>query len=180
MLETDRLILRRWRKSDVAPFAAINADPAVMEFLGPLKSTEESQQMIRNMDSGFDVNGFGLWAAELKETQELAGLIGCWVPSFKAHFTPCIEVAWRLARAQWGKGLAVEGARAVITDIFSRFEIDELVSFTCALNTRSISVMKKLGMRNNPRDNYDHPQLAADNPLRPHVLYRQKKNEWRF
>src|SRR3954471_20595760 len=106
MPETRRLILRRWKDADLAPFAAINADPKVMEFLGPLKTAEETAQMITRIENGFVKNGFGLYAAELKATGEMIGFIGVSVPSFEAPFMPCIEIGWRLASAHWGKGIA--------------------------------------------------------------------------
>jgi RimJ/RimL family protein N-acetyltransferase len=176
-METNRLILRRWLSRDLAPFTAINADPKVMQFLGPLKSAEETQAMIDRIEDGFNKNGFGLYATELKETSELIGFVGCSVPAFEAPFTPCIEIGWRLASQHWGKGLAAEGARAVLADMFTRTGIDEIVSFTAVINTKSISVMKKLSMQSDARDNFDHPKVAKDNPLYPHVLYRLHKND---
>ena len=179
MLETKRLILRRWRNADLAPFAAMHTDPKVMEFLGPLKSIEETRQSIERIEAGFDKNGFGLYAAELKETSELIGFIGCSVPDFEAPFTPCIEIGWRLASAHWGQGLAPEGARAVLGDMFLRPDVEEIFSWTAAINKKSISVMKKLGMLSDARDNFNHPKVPKDNPLCPHVLYRLKKKDWR-
>ena len=177
MLETKRLILRRWRESDLAPFIAINADPKVMAFLDALKSPEETRQMIERIEACFNKNGFGLYAAELKETTEFIGFIGCSVPNFTAPFMPCIEIGWRLSSAHWGKGLAAEGAAAVLADMFLRPNIEEIVSFTATINKKSVSVMKKLGMHTDPSDNFDHPKVAKDNPLCPHVLYRLKKND---
>lgn len=179
MIETERLILRRWTDEDLAPFAAINADPKVMEFIGPPKTEDETRQAVARIEDGFEENGFGLYAAELKETGALTGFIGVSVPHFKAPFTPCIEIGWRLSSAHWGRGLAPEGARAVLDNMFHRDGIAEIVSFTAVINKKSMRVMKKLGMKTNPRNNFDHPALPDDNPLRPHVLYRLNKNEWR-
>ncbi len=175
MLETDRLILRRWTEADVDPFAAINADPKVMEYFPAPLSEEQTRQMIGRIEDGFQTNGFGLYAAELKETAEMIGFIGCSIPNFEAPFMPCIEIGWRLGSAYWGKGLAPEGALAVLADMFSRPDIEEIVSFTASLNKKSMSVMKKIGMSSDARDNFFHPKLPKDNPLSPHVLYRLKK-----
>lgn len=174
-LDTPRLLLRRWHAEDLAPFAAINADPRVRAFLGPPQTLAETAAAIARIEAHFDRHGFGLHAAELKETGEMIGFIGLSVPAFDAPFTPCVEIGWRLAAAQWGKGLATEGARAVLQDGFSRLGLPEILSFTAILNHRSMSVMKRLGMTTNPRENFDHPKLAKDNPLCPHVLYRLTK-----
>ncbi len=179
MIETERLILRRWKNEDLAPFAAINADPKVMEFIGPPKTQEKTWEMMLAIEHSFIFNDYGLYAAELKDTKEMIGFVGCWAPDFETHFTPCIEIGWRLAAAHWGKGLAPEGARAVLDDMFKRDGISEIVSFTAVINKKSMRVMEKLGMKTDPRDNFDHPALTGDNPLRPHVLYRANKDEWR-
>lgn len=178
MIETERLILRRWKDSDLDAFAAINQDPKVMATIGSLKSREETRQMMERFKDRFIEKGFCLYAAELKETAEMIGFIGCSVPGFDAPFMPCVEIGWRLASAHWGKGLAPEGAQAVLADMFARPDIEEIVSFTAAINTNSMRVMKKLGMHTDSADNFDHPNVAIDNPLRPHVLYRLKKPEF--
>ena len=101
-----------------------------------------------------------------------AGYVGLWPATFESHFTPAIEVGWRLARRFWGAGLAPEAAQATLDDGFQRLGVDEIVSFTSALNLNSRRVMEKLGMRHDPTDDFDHPALAVGDPLRPHVLYR--------
>ena len=102
ILETERLLLRGWRTSDRIPFAAMNADPRVMEFVPSLLSRDESDRI----ETHFEQYGFGVWAVETRAEQNFIGFIGLNIPSFEAHFTPCVEIGWRLAFDCWGQGLA--------------------------------------------------------------------------
>jgi RimJ/RimL family protein N-acetyltransferase len=113
-LRTERLLLRRWRETDREPFAALNADPEVMEhFPGPM-AREESDTFVDRIETHFAEHGFGLWAVEVVSTGSFAGFVGLAVPRFQAHFTPAVEVGWRLARQRWGNGYATEAARAAL------------------------------------------------------------------
>ena len=172
MLETERLLLREWRVEDREPFAAMNADPRVMEFFPSTLTPEQTDDMLRRMAAHFARHGFGWWAAELKETGAFLGFIGLGVPSFEAHFTPCVEIGWRLAAEYWGRGLATEGARAAMRYGFEELALREIVSFTSVANVRSRRVMEKLGMTRNPADDFDHPLIPEGHPLRRHVVYR--------
>ena len=171
-LQTARLILRRWHDADREPFAIINGDPRVMEFFPATLSREQSDALIKRIETHFRQHGFGLYAAELRSKGTLAGFIGLNVPAFKARFTPCVEAGWRLSRDLWGQGLATEGARAVVDYGFHALCLQEIVSFTVPANLRSRRVMEKAGMTYNPADDFDHPQLPPGHPLRRHVLYR--------
>lgn len=171
-LTTERLILRPWREADLEPFAALNADPRVMEFMaGPLDRAG-SDALVAHAQAHFDAQGFGLWALEVPGGAPFIGFVGLMRPRFEAHFTPCVEVGWRLAFAHWGKGYATEGGRAALAFGFETAGLDEIVSFTAAGNARSRAVMARLGMTRDPREDFDHPSLPADHPLRRHVLYR--------
>ena len=175
MIETERLLLRRWKESDREPFARMNADPLVMEFLGPLLSREQTGALIERAENHFDKHGFGPYAVELRETGEFAGFVGISVPTFQAHFTPCVEIGWRLKSESWGQGYATEGARRVVRHAFFEIGLNNLVSFTAEANLRSRHVMDKLGMSHIEEDDFDHPRVPAGSPLRRHVLYRLKK-----
>jgi RimJ/RimL family protein N-acetyltransferase len=170
MIETPRLILRPWRDSDREPFARMNADPRVMEFFPSRLTPEETDAALVFIAQHYDRYGFTLLAAELRETGEFIGFIGLSVPTFEAHFTPCVEIGWRLAAEHWGRGLATEGALEVL-----RRAAGPIVSFTTAQNWRSRRVMEKLGLTHNPADDFDHPRLPVGHPLRRHVLYRSAK-----
>jgi RimJ/RimL family protein N-acetyltransferase len=172
VLETPRLLLRRWRDDDRDAFAALNADPVVMElFVSPL-TREESDDFVDRIEAHFDEHGWGLWAVEVKQSGAFAGFVGLWPPSWAPSLT---EIGWRLAREHWGQGYATEGARAVLDDGFARLGLDEIVSFTTVTNVRSQRVMQKLGMTRNPADDFEHPNVPEGHPIRPHVLYRLRR-----
>ena len=171
-LITNRILLRRWQESDREPFRALNADARVMEFFPALLKPEESDQAITRVELHFERYGFGFYAAELIETGKFIGFIGLNIPSFDAPFMPAVEIGWRLAHAAWGRGLATEGAHAVVRHALETLEIAELVSFTTAANLRSRRVMEKIGMVRDEAADFEHPDLPAGHPLRPHVLYR--------
>ncbi len=177
-LQTERLCLRRWREEDLAPFAVLNADPEVGRYLpGPL-SQAESDALAARIRRHFDERGFGLWAVEVPGVAPFVGFVGLSVPTFEAHFTPCVEVGWRLARAHWGRGYATEAAGAALTFGFSDVGLDEVVSFTVPHNRPSRRVMQRLGMRRDPAEDFEHPSLPEGHPLRRHVLYRLHRDHW--
>jgi len=175
MLETHRLLLRRWRDSDRQPFAALNADPRVMRFFPATLSRPESDRAVDRIEAHFEARGFGLFAAELRQTGAFIGFIGLWTPDFEASFTPCVEIGWRLAAAYWNQGLATEGAKAVLTHGFDSLGLREIVSFTTVANAPSRRVMEKIGMTHSPDDDFAHPKLPEGHPQRPHVLYRIRR-----
>jgi RimJ/RimL family protein N-acetyltransferase len=178
-LATERLILRPWRESDLAPFAALNADPEVMEHFPATLRREESDLLAAHIAEDMAERGFGWWAAEVPGEAPFIGFIGLSVPDFGAHFLPpgriVVEIGWRLARPWWGRGYATEGARAALAFGFGELGLVEIVSFTATTNTRSQAVMRRLGMSHDPADDFDHPGLPAGHPLRRHVLYRVVK-----
>lgn len=177
-LRTQRLILRPWRSADREPFAALNADPEVAEFLpGPI-TREMSDELVDRVAAHFAEHGYGLWAVELPGEIAFAGYVGLLRPGFEAPFTPCVEVGWRLARASWGLGLATEAAREALRFGFEDAGLAEILSFTVPANARSRSVMARLGMRHDPASDFDHPRLAPGHPLRAHVLYRLSSADW--
>jgi RimJ/RimL family protein N-acetyltransferase len=171
-LKTARLLLRRWRETDHAPFAMLNSDPVVMEYFPGRLTRAESDEQIARIDAGFATHGYGLWALEVRATGEFVGFTGLAVPSFNAHFMPAVEVGWRLARSAWGMGYATEAGLASIAFGFQDAGLDEIVSFTSAANVRSRAVMERIGMTHDPADDFDHPELDEADRLRPHVLYR--------
>jgi RimJ/RimL family protein N-acetyltransferase len=176
---TERLVLRHWRETDREPFARLNADPRVMEFMPNPLSREESDLLVERIEGHFQKHGFGLCAAELRRDGSLIGFVGLAVPAFECAFTPCVEIGWRLAADHWGQGLATEGAREMVRYAFEVVGLDALVSFTASGNIRSRHVMEKIGMTHEPADDFDHPKLPEGHPLRRHVLYRLKGSEWK-
>lgn len=175
---TSRLKLREWRDEDLEPFAALNADPSVMEFLPALLSRAESDAMAERIRGHFAEHRFGLWAAELREESKFIGFIGLNVPKFEAHFTPCVEVGWRLAAEYWGRGYAPEGARAALEYGFRELGLEEIVAITVPHNLKSRRVMEKIGMRHDQAGDFPHPNLPEESPLKQHVLYRIGRGEF--
>jgi RimJ/RimL family protein N-acetyltransferase len=173
-LQTTRLVLRQWREGDFESFAALNADPEVMRFFPAPVTREESDALGRRAERDIAERGWGLWAVEVKESAAFIGFVGLAEPSFDAHFTPAVEVGWRLARDQWGNGYATEAARAATAFGFDELGLDEIVSFTSVVNEPSRRVMERLGMTHDPREDFDHPSVS-DGPLRRHVLYRLRR-----
>jgi ribosomal-protein-alanine N-acetyltransferase len=178
-LRTERLVLRRWRDADLDAYAALNADPEVMEFLPAVLSRAESDAHVVSMEAAWDACGYGLWAAERTDTGALIGFVGCNDPGFDASFTPAVEVGWRLARDHWGLGFATEGATAALDDAFARLGRDEIVSFTTPKNVRSQAVMMRLGMQRDAAADFDHPRLPEGHRLRRHWLFRVTAAQWR-
>lgn len=177
-LSTTRLLLRRWREDDCRPFAEINADPCVMEHFPAPLTLADSNRLIARIEAGFDRRGYGLWALELLATGELVGFTGLEMPSFEAHFTPAVEVGWRLARSAWGQGYATEAALASLAFGFEQVGLAEIVSFTSTANLKSQAVMERIGMTHDPTGDFDHPELEDGDPLRRHVLYRISLDDW--
>jgi len=171
-VRTERLLLRSWRESDREPFAAMNGDPRVMEHFETTLSRAQSDAFVERMEKRWLENGFGLWAVEIPGEAPFIGFVGLSTPAFDAHFTPCVEVGWRLAAEHWGRGYATEAARASVHVGFAELALPEIVSFTVPENHRSLRVMEKLGMLRDPNDDFDHPLVPEGHPRRRHVLYR--------
>jgi ribosomal-protein-alanine N-acetyltransferase len=177
-LRTERLLLREWLESDRAPYAALNADPNVMRFMSRPLDRAESDAMIDRIGSRWEADGHGLWAVERLEDSCFIGFVGLTPPSFEAHFTPAVEIGWRLAGSAWGHGYASEAARSAVAWGFEHLGLREIVSFTTPANVRSRAVMERLGMTHDPADEFDHPNLPPGHPIRRHVLYRLPRDAW--
>ena len=177
-IRTQRLVLRAFCDADRAAFAALNADPRVMEHFASPLSGPESDAMIERIRQHFGAYGFGFWAVEATGVAPFIGFVGLAVPSFAAHFTPCVEIGWRLAAPFWGHGYATEAARAAVTHGFESLGLQEIVSFTTESNARSKRVMEAIGMTTDVREDFDHPKLPEGHHLRRHVLYRLSQTDW--
>lgn len=172
-LRTPRLLLRQWRRDDFDPFAALNADPEVMRFFPAPLTRAQSDAFAIRATRDIAKRGWGLWAVEVVETEAFIGFVGLAKLGFDAHFTPAIEVGWRLSRGHWGTGFATEGGRAALAFGLDELRLDQIVSCTATINVSSRAVMRRLGMKRDPNDDFDHPSLGPG-PLRPHVLYRMR------
>jgi RimJ/RimL family protein N-acetyltransferase len=175
--ETRRLRLRQWRDADREPYAAMNVDPAVMEFFPALQTRAASDTSIDAWQAQFAAQGWSNWAAELLDTGRFIGFVGLSVPRRVLPCSPCVEIGWRLARPFWGQGLASEAARGALRVGFEQLALPEIVSFTALGNLRSRAVMERIGMRNAHQD-FEHPGVPEGHALRLHCLYRITRLQW--
>lgn len=175
-MQTERTILRPWTDSDVEPWIALNADARVMEFFPSTYTRERAQGSAATLRERLERDGYGWWILEIKGGASFAGVIALQDVPFEAHFTPALEIGWRLPYDHWGHGYATEAARATLAFAFSELQRHEVVAMTAAINERSRRVMERLGMTRDPADDFEHPAVACGHPIRPHVLYRIKPN----
>jgi ribosomal-protein-alanine N-acetyltransferase len=173
-IRTSRLRLRHWVEDDFEPLAAMCADPRVMEFSPSTFSREQTEAMWKRIHEHFARHGFGPWAMEVDG--EFAGSMGLdWI-RYETHFTPCVEIGYRLRPEFWGRGLATEGAEAALRHGFESLGFHEVVGLTIPANDRSRRVMEKIGFIFS--EEFDHPLVAESHPMRRHVLYRMTKAAW--
>ena len=179
-IESERLILRPWRQSDFAPFAALNGDPEVMEYFPDTLSREDSDALALRIKERIETEGFGFFAVEVKDGPEFIGMVGPSVPPYGAQLPcgPCTEVGWRLSREAWGKGYASEAAAASLDFAFGVLERGEVVAFTAVQNERSQAVMRRIGMTRDESADFDHPLLPDGHRLLRHALYRISRKTW--
>jgi RimJ/RimL family protein N-acetyltransferase len=171
-LETERLLLRRWRRNDLELLAALNADAEVMEHFPARLSRQESEDLLRRLEGSFEQRGYGCWAVEIPGVAPLIGFVGLGAVRETLHFAPAVEVAWRLARPYWGEGFASEAAVASLQFGFEELGLEEIVAYTAARNTRSRSVMERVGMSYDADADFMHPDIDAADSLAAHVVYR--------
>ncbi len=175
MIETERLILRRWRESDREPYGAMSADPAVMDWLGGTRPRGESAAQIDHFEARIEQHEHGVLALERKADGEFLGFAALAVTDCPPPVPQGVEVGWRLARHAWGFGYATEAARALLVHGFEHLGLDEIVSFTAATNLRSQAVMRRIGLERRPDLDFDHPAFAEGHPLRAHVVFAARR-----
>lgn len=168
-IETDRLLLRRWRPADRAPFAALNGDPQTMRFFPATLDRAQSDALITVIEERFDRQGYGLWALEVTATGEFIGFTGLNPMPDGVPGAGGTEIGWRLDRHAWHHGYATEAARAALGVAFGGAGLPEVWSMTAILNEPSQAVMRRIGLTEVAR--FEHPRVPEDSPLRPHVLY---------
>lgn len=172
-ISTERLLLRDWQASDLSPWAELNADPAVREYLGSLLTVEQAAASMEHFQNDLDHHGFGFWAVEVRATQSFIGFTGLDPVDEGMPFTG-VEAGWRLARPAWGHGYATEAATAALEYGFTTVGLSEILAVTTVTNLRSQAVMRRIGMTTDPADDFDDPD-AEDEPLRRQVLYRRSR-----
>lgn len=176
LIQTQRLGLRQWLPTDREPFIAMNADPEVMEHFPEPYSEEKTDKMLSHTRLHFAQYGYGWWAVDHLKDNTFIGAIGLNNVGYKLPFTPCVEIAWRLRKEYWKKGLATEGATAALFYAFQVLKLPELVSFTSTPNQGSRKIMQKLGMTR--KKDFNHPMVEKGHPLEKHVLYKITREEY--
>lgn len=171
-IRTARLLLRQWRDDDLEQVVEMNADPKVMEFIGPLLDEDQSKAMMARARGSWEQLGYGRFAVEVLASGSVIGFVGLAQTRIDAHFAPAVEIGWRLSTKYWGHGYATEGALAVKDSAFENLELSEIVAFTSKHNLRSRRVMEKIGLLRNPIDDFQHPNSSLNDTLRDNVLYR--------
>lgn len=171
-LRTPRTLLRNWCDADLAPWAAMNADPAVRRYFPSLHDAEQAAAEAGRIRQGLARRGWGLWALELPGVLPFAGFVGLNVPNFEAPFMPAVEMGWRLPREAWGQGHATEAAAACAAFAFDVLGLSEVMAYTVGANEPSQRVMRRLGMWHDAASDFDHPRVEAGHPMRRQVLYR--------
>jgi RimJ/RimL family protein N-acetyltransferase len=178
VLETPHLIFRTWRKSDINVMADINQDKEVMRYFPSIQTPEQTKRFLDKVMAHQKEHGFSLYATELKSKGELIGFVGLFHVQFEAHFTPAVEIGWRLSSAHWNKGYATEAALTVLDYAFTQLNLSQIVSLTSKINVPSQRVMQKIGLRHDSDDDFDNPNIDKDSPLLPHVLYRMRRDDY--
>jgi RimJ/RimL family protein N-acetyltransferase len=178
MLKTPRLILREWREEDLPLIAAINGDPIAMRhFVKPMTRAESDAFVARHIQRQAE-DGFCMWALEAPGVAPIVGVLGLVRLDYEAHFTPNVEIGWRLAPAHWGKGYATEAARAALSFGFEEKQLPEIVSTTILANKPSWSVMERIGMKRDTSGDFDHPRVPDGHIVKRHILYRLNRADF--
>jgi RimJ/RimL family protein N-acetyltransferase len=148
VIQTARLLLRPWRIDDLVPYAEMNADPGVRQYMHPARplSREESDAEIGAIVDGWAALGFGHWAVELRGSGELIGRTGAKRHSDWDLDPENTEVGWLYARHVWGQGYATEGAIAAIGFCIEELRRPEVISIADVENVASHRVMRKAGL----------------------------------
>ncbi len=179
-LETTRLILRKWTKSDRELFHLINNDEEVMAFFPFRRTPEQSDAMMDDLNRLIDENGFSFAAMEEKAGGECIGMCGLHVLNLSDVFpTGTVEIGWRLAPRYIGHGYATEAGIRLLEYAFNTLKLKEVVSFAVDTNHRSTAVMRRIGMTARPHLDFDHPAVPDTHPrLKRHVVYTVERDDW--
>lgn len=171
-IKTERLGLRNWQPTDFNLYAEMNQDEEVMKYFPSLTSREKSIAQCKRFSDHFDKYGFTYFAVDLLSENKFIGFIGMMHQTYESPFTPFVDIGWRLQKSTWGNGYATEGAKACLEFAFNKMNLSEIYSVATMANLPSHNVMKKIGMKK--IGEFDHPNIAADNPMRRCVCFRIK------
>ena len=176
LIKTPRLGLRTWQTDDLDAFAVINADPEVMRYFPSALSREETAAFIERLQKHQAENDYCYFAADVLETGELIGFIGIARQTYLKNPPTFTDIGWRLKQSAWGKGLATEGANAVLNFAFRNTDVAEIYSVCSVVNFPSERVMQKIGMQH--QRIFRHPKLTNSPRLEKCHLYCIKKEDF--
>jgi len=174
LIRTDRLGLRNWDDKDLQPFASLCADERVMQFFPATLNREQSDQLVHRFQRQYQDHGYTYFAVDRLDSNTFIGFVGLMQQNYPSHFTPCVDIGWRLAPSAWGKGFATEGAMACLHFGFERLQLDEIYSVAPKINIKSQRVMQKLGMQFH--STFEHPKLKESGRLNPCVVYKIERD----
>ncbi|MFD1551917.1 N-acetyltransferase [Putridiphycobacter roseus] len=169
IFKSERLGFRNWRKEDVAKMIALNNDPEVMRYFPAKITPEQTKVFIEKMKTEYDQNRYCYFAVDVLEYDSFIGFIGLLNQDYAASFTPCVDIGWRLDKKYWNFGYATEGAKACLRYAFETIKIKEIIATAPQINTESIRVMQKIGMKQSLV--FKHPKLKQFPKLENCVLY---------
>lgn len=167
---TKQLGLRNWKASDLDSFFEMSQDKEVMKYFPNLLSKEKCKNFIERMQKHFNENGFCYFALDILETGEFIGFTGMLHQNYESKFTPCVDIGWRLKQSAWNNGYATEAAKACLKFASENLQIKEIYSIASKVNTNSIAVMKKIGMKYHSE--FQHPALLENEFLKDCVSYK--------
>lgn len=174
IFKSERLGFRTWTKTDVQKMNSINTDPEVMEFFPEIPTEKQTAAFIDRMQRQYIDKGFCYFAVDKLENDEFIGFIGISEQNFEADFTPCIDIGWRLAKKEWNKGFATEGAKSCLKYAFNELQLKSIKAITPEINVNSENVMKKIGMKK--VSTFKHPKLAEYKRLEHCLLYEIQRD----
>jgi RimJ/RimL family protein N-acetyltransferase len=171
VIETERLILRRWREADLEPYAAMMADPEVADWLGGVLDRAAVEARIARSEAGFETQGVGRFALERREDGAFLGYCGLLKIGDGLPVGPGFEIGWGLSRQAWGGGYATEAAHAAVADGFARLGLPEILAYTTVGNLRSQAVMTRAGFVRAPERDFNHTMFEVGHPLCRHLVF---------
>ncbi len=171
MIDTERLVLRRWEDRDRPIFYRHCADPEVMRHFPATLTPPEVDAAIARQDGFQASHGYCFWVVEAKDSGDMIGFCGLKPGAEGTPLEGGVEIGWRFGREHWGRGLATEAAIASLDWGFAHVPVDRIGAITAATNSRSWRLMERIGMVRAPDQDFDHPAVPDDSPLRRHLTY---------
>lgn len=176
LFASERLGFRNWNLTDIDKMQEINSDEKVMEFFPGLPTREQTAEFVERMKKQFEEKGFCYFAVDKLDDNEFIGFIGLSEQTYKADFTPCVDIGWRIKSSEWNKGFATEGAKKCLDYALNTLKLETIFSVAPKANVRSEHIMKKIGLQK--KYEFEHPALVNDERLKTCVLYQTEIEQY--